>query len=125
MSFLDGVFRPLTASLLTQLGTPVTLTARADAGYIPGTGAPVTAPPTIQTGHGVVDAYATREIDGTRVRAGDVRLILGPLDGAGEALTAPEPGGKATIAGTSWSIVAVEQTAPAGAAVLYTLQLRK
>jgi len=59
-------------------GQTVTLTAKVVAGYIPGSGSPTEAAPAVQTGSGVVDTYKGFQIDASRIRAGDIKLLLSP-----------------------------------------------
>jgi hypothetical protein len=112
--------------LIGEFGQAVTITPQTAGSYDPATGAAsVTATPT-QSGTGVEEAYKAHQIDGTLVKAGDIRLMLSPLNAAGAALTAPDVNQRVTLADTTvWTIISVERIAPAGTVLMYVLQLRR
>jgi hypothetical protein len=103
-------------SLLTKFGYAVTLTRKAVGAYTPGTG-PTTTTSTY-TGVGVLDGYNKREIDGTTIQAGDVRLYF-------EGDTAPVIGDTTTLESAVWRVEDVTPISPGNVAVMWELRLRK
>ena len=85
-----------------------------------------TAPSTITDyeGTGVKINYETENIDGTLIQAGDQKLLLSPLQRNGMPMPAPTMADLVPFGGASYTVKAVETTAPVDVAVLYTLQLR-
>ena len=83
--------------------------------------------PTITTdyeGTGVKIAYEAENIDGTLIQAGDQKLLLSPLQRNGASMPAPTTADMVRFGGASYTVKAVETTAPVDLAVLHTLQLR-
>jgi hypothetical protein len=70
-------------------------------------------------------AYKTRDIDGTLVLRGDVRLIVAALDASGAELPAPVNGDTALYAGDCLNVIGTEAIRKAGVAITYVVQLRK
>lgn len=106
-------------------GQVVTIRAATHAGYAPATGAASVGSTAFQTGSGIEEAYKSREIDGTTIKAGDKRLMLSPLNSTGGDMTLPAPGDLLQYAsGQKWRIIAVEPYAPAGLWVYAYLHLR-
>lgn len=129
MTAYDVRFRATAARSLNTIaaggkGQAVTLTRQTGA-YDTSTGVN-TLTTTTQTGSGVEGAYSSRAIDGELVKRGDKLFYLSALNSAGTALTAPVADETlVTLAdGAGWTVKHVETTAPAGLAVMYTLQLR-
>jgi hypothetical protein len=103
---------------LKRYGTAITVRTYADS-FVPGTGIN-TRTPTDTAAFGVIDDYLAREIDGTRVQAGDKRLLTAEL------AVEPKGGDQVIIGGTTWSVVSCQGVMPAGSpAVLYIVQLRR
>lgn len=75
-------------------------------------------------GTGVKINYETENIDGTLILAGDQQLLLSPLQRNGAPMPAPTAADLVLFGGDSYTVRAVETTAPVDVAVLYTLQLR-
>jgi hypothetical protein len=75
-------------------------------------------------GTGVKINYETENIDGTLIQAGDQKLLLSPLQRNGMPMPAPTMADLVLFGGASYTVKAVETTAPVDVAVLYTLQLR-
>lgn len=75
-------------------------------------------------GTGVKINYETENIDGTLILAGDQQLLLSPLQRNGGSMPAPTAADLVLFGGDSYTVRAVETTAPVDVAVLYTLQLR-
>ncbi|KAB8066266.1 hypothetical protein [Janthinobacterium violaceinigrum] len=91
--------------------------------YDPGLGtAPSTA--TDFEGTGVMINYEAENIDGTLIQAGDQQLLLSPLQRNGAPMPAPTAADLVLFGGASFTVKAVETTAPVDVAVLHTLQLR-
>ena len=91
--------------------------------YDPGLGtAPITT--TDYEGTGVKVNYEAENIDGTLIQAGDQKLLLSPLQRNGQVMPAPTAADLVLFGGDSYTVRAVETTAPVDVAVLHTLQLR-
>lgn len=91
--------------------------------YDPGLGAA----PIITTdyeGTGVKINYEAENIDGTLIQAGDQKLLLSPLQRNGAPMPKPTAADLVLFGGASYTVKAVETTAPVDVAVLHTLQLR-
>lgn len=91
--------------------------------YDPGLGTA----PTITTdyeGTGVKIAYEAENVDGTLIQAGDQKLLLSPLQRNGAPMPAPTAADLVLFGGVSYTVKAVETTAPVDVSVLHTLQLR-
>lgn len=91
--------------------------------YDPGLGTA----PTITTdyeGTGVKINYEAENIDGTLIQAGDQKLLLSPLQRNGAPMPAPTAADLVLFGGVSYTVKAVETTAPVDVSVLHTLQLR-
>lgn len=105
-------------------GMPIALTLDEEGEYDPATqSAPITS--TVHQGSGLRDSYAIRDIDGTLIRADDVRFIVSPvlLDGtdAPNLTTAY----KLTAGGVTYSIVNVKPWDYAGLVVGFEVQARR
>lgn len=75
-------------------------------------------------GTGVKINYEAENIDGTLILAGDHKLLLSPLQRNGLPMPQPTVADLVLFGGASFTIKAVETTAPVDVAVLHTLQLR-
>ena len=75
-------------------------------------------------GTGVKINYEAENIDGTLIQAGDQKLLLSPLQRNGVPMPQPTAADLVLFGGASYTVKAVETTAPVDVAVLYTLQLR-
>ena len=85
------------------------------------------AAPTVTTdydGTGVKINYEAENIDGTLIQAGDQQLLLSPLQRNGLPMPVPTTADLVLCGGASYTVKAVETTAPVDVAVLHTLQLR-
>lgn len=69
--------------------------------------------------------YRTRDIDGSLVRVGDVRLIVAALTSDGEVMPAPQSGDVATYAGQCMNVMRAESIRKAGVAIAFDVQLRR
>ena len=91
--------------------------------YDPGLGtAPTTT--TDYEGTGVKINYEAENIDGTLIQAGDQQLLLSPLQRNGAPMPASTVADLVLFGGSSYTVKAVETTAPVDVAVLYRLHLR-
>lgn len=91
--------------------------------YDPGLGTA----PTITTdyeGTGVKINYEAENIDGTLIQAGDQKLLLSPLQRNGAPMPAPTAADLVLFGGVSYTVKAIETTAPVDVSALHTLQLR-
>ena len=84
--------------------------------------APITT--TDYEGTGVKINYEAENIDGTLIQVGDQQLLLSPLQRNGAPMPTPTSADLVLFGGTSYTVNAVETTAPVDLAVLHTLQLR-
>ncbi|MDO8033583.1 hypothetical protein ACWYXK_14010 [Janthinobacterium lividum] len=75
-------------------------------------------------GTGVKINYETENIDGTLILAGDQQLLLSPLQRNGAPMPTPTAADLVLFGSVSYTVKAVETTAPVDVAVLHTLQLR-
>ena len=75
-------------------------------------------------GTGVKINYEAENIDGTLIQVGDQQLLLSPLQRNGAPMPTPTSADLVLFGGASYTVKAVETTAPVDVAVLYTLQLR-
>ncbi|PMQ16947.1 hypothetical protein [Janthinobacterium sp. AD80] len=75
-------------------------------------------------GTGVKINYEAENIDGTLIQAGDQQLLLSPLQRNGLPIPQPTAADLVLFGGASYTVKAVETTAPVDVAVLHTLQLR-
>ena len=110
----------LTASkLLAAKGEPVTVTFVGGGATDPITGAAETpAADVTYTGNGYPSQYMQKDIDGTNILAGDVRLILELID------ERPEVGCLATVDAKTYRVMDVNPVRLSGADVVYICQLR-
>lgn len=98
---------------------------RATAGaYDPSTG---TSTPSVASYEGSAfrDTYKQSEIDGARVRQGDVKLLVSPLLVNGGDVTEPKPQDQISFDGTTYTVQSVNPWNYAGLAVGFEVQARK
>lgn len=105
-------------SLLIKFGQAVTLTRRTTSFFDPYEGVEAYTETSI-TGYGAAFDYATNEIDGATIQAGDVKMLLNAVS------TSPAPGDTWTSGADVWQVVDVKRMAPSGTVVAYELRLRK
>jgi hypothetical protein len=111
--------------LLTRYGATAVLTRTAPGAYDPDTGATAAATVTTQTGKAFRETYALRDIDGTLIKRGDVRLILAPEATDGTAMVQPATDTDVIVFdGTSYTVVGTDPLKPADEAVLFYVQCR-
>lgn len=119
MSFYDEL--ALDADLLLQeFGAPATLTRTTLGPRDPATGTAGSVTVSADVRAAVFD-YATRLVDGTLIQLGDKQALLSVV---GLTLV-PAPSDVFAWQGLTYQVVRVVQTAPAGQAVLYDMQVRR
>ena len=69
----------------------------------------------------VVEAYRIREVDGTRIRADDLKVLMAKGSLAVEPLTTD----RLLIGGVEHAIMDVRPTSPGGAVVMFEIQARR
>ena len=104
--------------VLTEFGQAITVNRETSSSFDPVLGEDTTAASSF-TGYGAAFEYKGREIDGTVVQAGDIKLYLNAT------ATVPLIDDRITIDSVAYEVMDVEQINPAGTAVLYILQLRQ
>lgn len=106
--------------LIARFGQAVTITSRVQGTYNAATSA-ATVTETTQTTRGVLDQYKWREIDGSLVKAGDLKLIV-----AAKGLSAPAINDSATLAdGSKLTIKNIEVVSPGATPIIYICQVRR
>ncbi len=106
------------SEMLSEFGQTVTITHTSDGTYDPATGATTPATNTFTAKAAIFDV-AQEDIDGTLIRAGDELAYT-------EAVQKPVTGDTMTDAGgTTYTVLKVKGTAPAGLAVLYEVFIRR
>lgn len=104
---------------IAEDGLLATLTRQASGNYDPTTGA-ATVTTTTQTAYGIRTNWAKRDIDGTLIKSGDVKIIL-----AASGLTnAPQVDDTITFDGTVYTIKGVYPVSPADVVIVYNLNAR-
>ena len=78
--------RALAERMIRRKGAVLTLTRTAQGAYDPTTSTTAAATVTIYSGSAFRESYSSKEIDGTRILVGDVRLLISPIlrDGSGD-----------------------------------------
>lgn len=118
---LDGVFGGLTKNLIGTFGTTGYMITTTGSGYNPATG-DATAGEDTETAVNCSPPYPYRdgEIDGTRIKTGDVRVILARADWS----TTPVVGDRFSVRGSIYGIVAVDVYSSGNLDAAWELQLR-
>lgn len=70
-------------------------------------------------------AYHTKDIDGTLIMRGDIRLLVSALDADGAEFPAPVSGDTATYAAECLNVIGAKLFRKAGVVVAYDVQLRR
>lgn len=120
MAFYDRMQQTAT-KLLDRFGAPAVIHRTIGEVFDPVTGA--TAPGTEEDHEtvGVLVKYSDQEIDGTKIRRGDRRLII-----AAEPLSIePTTADRVTANGVQYTIEDAPAANPAGTPIVYYLQVRK
>lgn len=118
MSFYSNLSKTA-ATLLKQKGQLVTLRRITEGAYDAATGA-ATQTVTLYSGHGAVFAFPQREVDGDAVQRDDRKVLLS----ASTTMPAPEVGDELLIGSVPYRVINASTVAPAGEAVMHTLQVR-
>lgn len=106
------------AELIKRAGVPVTLSRARPGVYNRRTSSTEDAGTLTTNGSGVRAEFQFSEIDGTRIRRGDVRLYL-------SIATPPETGDTITMLGEAWTVIVPRPIQPGAIALLYEVQVRK
>jgi hypothetical protein len=118
MSFDYASLATTADTIIANFGVPVTVVSKGTASYNVNTGA-VVATDTTQTANGVITEYNAKDIDNTMILRGDKCLLLSPI-----GITSIKPDAKVIVAGVSYNVISVNETNPAGVALVYDLQIR-
>lgn len=106
--------------MIVRFGQAVTITSRVQGAYNAATSA-ATVTETTQSTRGVLDQYKWREIDGSLVKAGDIKLII-----AAKGLSAPAINDTVALAdGLKLTIKNVEVVSPGATPIIYICQVRR
>lgn len=105
--------------LLREFGQAVTLARNMPGTYDAATSAPASGSMLTYTGTGAVFDYSQRDVDGTKIRTGDRRVLL-----ATSGMVMPRTGDTITIGSTALTVVTGREINPAGVPVLYEAQVR-
>lgn len=120
MTFYDEM-ADVADDLLSEFGQSCVLGVVTTGAYDPTTGEAGTTTATHPVTAALFD-YPQRHIDGTLILTGDKKALVSPVGLTVE----PAPGNTLTdAAGKQYTVVNAKATAPAGLAVLWTLQVRK
>lgn len=103
--------------LLAKFGAPVTLQRVTIGAYDPATGSASNSTSNLTT-TGIVRSYASKQIDGERVKVGDKEVVLSNEQ-------APLLSDKILVGSVPWSIVNIREVNPAGTVLVYFVQVRK
>jgi hypothetical protein len=107
------------AKMLAEYGEAVSVLFPAYGDTDPITGAATTGGSDVTlSGNGYPSQYHKRDIDGSVIQAGDIRLILERID------QRPEVGCIATVNGVGYRVMDTQMVRLAGADVVYICQLR-
>lgn len=121
MSFYGGLANTAD-NLIKRFGQTVTLHQSVPGAYSHGQS---TNTITDHIGVGVVSNYNQKEIDGTRIQFGDVKLLLSAFASDGSAMPQPTSADTLTANGVTYGVVSpIMPTNPAGTVVMYEVQLR-
>lgn len=121
VAFNYGRVMAVSLKMIGRFGQSISITRFVEGDYNPSTStAPVTE--TTQTGlRGLFDNYKTKDIDGTLVQRGDVKMLVAAL-----GVSEPKKNDFVTDKnGTVWTIEFVDTINPNGNPILYTFQLRR
>ena len=117
MSFYSDIQATATR-LITDKGQNLTFGRETSSGFDPILGVNTTTSSTY-TGYGVSTQYNKKEIDGTIIQIGDIKLILQ------KTTTDPLRGDTVTVDSIVYRVMDIEPVSPAGTVVIRKLQLRK
>ena len=103
--------------LLAKRGQAIKITRSGDT-VDPVTGEVTVDDDVVYEPNGVLTSYTNIEVDGTRIKTGDRRLII-------DATVEPKMADRPEIDGLEWTVVSVESINPAGTPVAYKVQVRR
>ena len=106
------------SELLEEFGTGLVLKRVTSGAYDPATG-DVANTETTHAGFGAAFDYESRDIDGTKIKAGDHRILIGVA-----GMAEPEADDRVTISGRTFTVVRSRTLAPAGVPVVFDVQAR-
>lgn len=102
---------------IRRYGTAITYKSRTGDVFTASTG--VNAPTfTDYASHGIFSSFKVRDVDGTRVKSGDHRLVIADL------AVEPKPGDQVVQGSRTLTVVEVIVAQPGGVAALYEVQVR-
>lgn len=111
----------ITLDQIRRFGQKVTITRKVQGSYNASTSSRTITTSTQTNVDAVVEEYKQREIDGTMIQAGDIKMHLPAL-----GVNQPSNNDVITTAdSTSYTIKNVNVISPSGSPIMYTLQLRK
>ncbi|WNW10125.1 hypothetical protein RRX38_02835 [Pseudomonas sp. DTU_2021_1001937_2_SI_NGA_ILE_001] len=76
------------------------------------------------TGSGLRESLALEDVDGTAIKASDVKLLVSPVQADGTDMPQPTTADKITFDGTAYTIVRVDPWNYAGVTVGFEVQAR-
>lgn len=101
-------------------GAAMTFSRNVQGTYNPATGV-VTNTTLSYATYGLITEYTNFEIDGTLIKQGDKRIIIGIPAGMPE----PLQDDNLILGGVTWAVKGVNAVMPSGTAIIYKLQVRK
>ena len=104
-------------------GAELTLTRKVSGSYDPVTGKPSVSI-SVYAGSGFRDTFELKNIDGTLIRRGDVKLLVSPVQLTGEDMPRPTETDTIIFDGTTYTVVSVEPWDYAGVLVGFEVQAR-
>lgn len=113
--------------LIDRFGNKETINGFVDVPNLAQPNRPGTRTPIVQQANCVFLNYESKMIDGTAIRAGDMKVLCSPLEASMPlnltgTLTRTD---LQTLAVENWSIVEIKELNPGGIKLLYTIQVRK
>lgn len=105
---------------IEDAGTAIMVSRSTEDSFDPTLGTVVPGADITAEGYGVMTRYSNYNIDGTLIKQGDMKLLIGP----GLSIE-PAVGDTVTVDGNVWKIVNTPHVNPAGTDCLYICQVRK
>lgn len=118
MSAFSDEMAALALELLTEFGEAITVTRVTDGAYSTSTLKPATGSTANYAGFGAPTDYDNREIDGSSIKQGDVRLYVNAIT------VAPLPGDTITLDSVVYRAITVRKYSINSENVLYEVQIR-
>lgn len=111
--------------LLAKWGSAMILTRTMPGAYDPATGTVAAATVTTYTGVAFRENYTLRDIDGTLVKRGDVRLLISPKCSDGTDMAQPATDTDTILFdGTTYIVIGSDPLKPATEAAMFAAQCR-